>query len=137
MKRLGIDIAQNQPRFGIWAGDLRSRIMHVDLHVELHVIKNSRPADSAPYFTRLAQFSFNWLAPLRKISKVVDPCDAEGLFGGPLLGDVEVGWTRKRKGRGIAVACEGFSEGGSGAVVLVEYLALVDTHDPVESKYEE
>ncbi len=51
--------------------------MHVDLHVELRVIQNSRPADSAPYFTRLARFSFNWRAPLRKISKVVDPRDAE------------------------------------------------------------
>ena len=28
-------------------------------------------------------------------------------------------------------------EGWSGVVVLVEYLALVDAHDPVESDYEE
>ena len=37
----------------------------------------------------------------------------------------------------MAVACELFLEGGSGVVVLVEYLALVDAHDPVESNYEE
>src|SRR5256885_4952431 len=40
--------------------------MHVDLHVELHDVENSRPADSAPYFTRLTRFGFNWRAPLRK-----------------------------------------------------------------------
>jgi len=43
----------------------------------------------------------------------------------------------EKKASEIAVACEFFLEGGSGAVVLVEYLALVDAHDPVESKYEE
>jgi len=43
--------------------------MNVDLHVELHAIKNSRPADSAPYFTRLARFSFNWRAPSKKSQK--------------------------------------------------------------------
>ena len=74
--------------------------------------------------------------PRRKMSKVVDPRDAEQLFGGPLLGKVQVGWTRKKGGE-IAVAYEKFLEGGSGAVVLVEYLALVDAHDPVESNYEE
>src|SRR5205807_8077933 len=58
MKRPGIEIAQNQPRFGIWAGDLRSRSLHVDLHAELHDVKNRRPADSAPFFARLARFSF-------------------------------------------------------------------------------
>src|SRR5437660_10706400 len=63
MKRPGIEIAQNQPRFGIWAGDLRSRSLHVDLHAELHHVENRRPADSAPYFTRLARFSFNWRDP--------------------------------------------------------------------------
>jgi hypothetical protein len=31
----------------------------------------------------------------------------------------------------------GFLEGGSRPVVLVEYLPLVDAHDPVESDYEE
>ncbi len=54
--------------------------MRVDLHVELHVIKNGRPADSAPCFARLARFSFNWQAPLRKMSKVVDPRDTKVLF---------------------------------------------------------
>ena len=43
----------------------------------------------------------------------------------------------EKKASEIAVACELFLEGGSGVVVLVEYLALVDAHDPVESKYEE
>ncbi len=43
----------------------------------------------------------------------------------------------EKKASEIAVACEFFLEGGSGAVVLVEYLALVDAHDPVESNYEE
>ena len=71
------------------------------------------------------------------MSKVVDPRDAEELFGGPLLDKVQVGWTRKKKASEIAVACELFLEGGSGVVVLVEYFALVDSHDPVESKYEE
>jgi len=66
MKRPGIEIAQNQPRFGIWAGDLRSRSLHVDLHAELHDVKNRRPADSAPFFARLAQFSFNWRDPSSK-----------------------------------------------------------------------
>src|SRR5437016_6102001 len=74
--------------------------------------------------------------PRQKMSKVVDPRDAEELFGGPLLGKVQVGWTRKKASE-IAVACELFLEGGSGVVVLVEYLALVDAHDPVESNYEE
>jgi len=37
--------------------------MHVDLHVELHDVENSRPADSAPYFTRIARISFDWLDP--------------------------------------------------------------------------
>src|SRR5947208_12446410 len=73
--------------------------------------------------------------PRRKTSKVVDPRDAEELIEGPLLGKVQVGWTRKKASE-IAVACEFFLEGGSGAVVLVEYLALVDAHDPVESNYE-
>ncbi len=74
--------------------------------------------------------------PRRKMSKVVDPRDAEQLFGGPLLGKVQVGWTRKKASE-MAVACELFLEGGSGVVVLVEYLALIDAHDPVESNYEE
>jgi len=55
--------------------------MHVDLHVELRVIKNSWSADSAPYFTRLARFSFNWRAPLRKISKAVDSRDTKPVSG--------------------------------------------------------
>src|SRR5439155_25614217 len=75
--------------------------------------------------------------PRRKMSKVVDPRDAEELFGGPLLGKVQVGWTRKKRASEIAVTCELFLEGGSGAVVLVQYLALIDAHDPVESNYEE
>ncbi len=33
--------------------------------------------------------------------------------------------------------CAWFLEGGSGVVVLVEYLALVDAHDPVEPDHEE
>src|SRR5439155_261269 len=63
------------PRSGIRAGDLRSRSLHADLHVELHYVENSRPADSAPYFARLARFSFNWRDPLSKMSKVVAPRD--------------------------------------------------------------
>ena len=51
--------------------------MHVDLHVELHDVKNRGPADSAPYFTRLAWFSFNWLDHCRKMSKVVAPRDTK------------------------------------------------------------
>ncbi len=43
-----------------------SRSLHVDLHAELHDIENGRPADSAPYFARLARFSFNWLDPSPK-----------------------------------------------------------------------
>jgi len=70
------------------------------------------------------------------MSKVVDPRDAEELFGGPLLGKVQVGWTRKKTSE-IAVACESFLEGGSGAMVLIEYFAFVDAHDPVESEDEE
>jgi len=62
------------------AGDLRSRSLHVDLHVELHHVENSRPADSAPYFIRLARFGFNWRDPLRKISKAVTPRDTNQLF---------------------------------------------------------
>jgi len=54
--------------------------MRVDLHVELHVIKNSRPADSAPYFTRLTRFGFNWRDPLRKISKAVAHRGTNQLF---------------------------------------------------------
>ncbi len=70
------------------------------------------------------------------MSKAVAPRDAEEFFGGPLLGKVQVGWTRKKASE-MAVACELFLEGGSGVVVLVEYLALIDAHDPVESNYEE
>ena len=51
---------------GIGAGDLRSRTLHVDLHAELHHIENSRPADSAPHFARLARFSFTWRRPSPK-----------------------------------------------------------------------
>src|SRR2546427_665109 len=40
--------------------------MRVDLHAELRRIENSGPADSAPYFTRLARFSFTCAGPLRK-----------------------------------------------------------------------
>ena len=75
--------------------------------------------------------------PRQKTSKIVDPRDAEELFGGPLLGKVQVGVDPKKKASEIAVACELFLEGGSGVVVLVEYLALIDAHDPVESNYEE
>ena len=56
---------------------MRSHIMHVNLHVELHDVENSRPADSAPYFTRLDRFSFNWTGPLRKISKAVASHDTK------------------------------------------------------------
>ena len=72
--------------------------MRVDLHAELHDVKNRRPADYAPFFARLARFSFNWRDPSPKMSKVVDPRDAEELFRGPLLGKVQVGWTHKKKG---------------------------------------
>jgi len=54
--------------------------MRVDLHVELRVIKNGRPADSAPCFARLAGFSFNWRDPSRKMSKVVAPRDTKPDF---------------------------------------------------------
>ncbi len=74
--------------------------------------------------------------PRQEMSKAVAPRDAEEFFGGPLLGKVQVGWTRKKASE-MAVACELFLEGGSGVVVLVEYLALIDAHDPVESNYEE
>src|SRR5207244_8031691 len=37
--------------------------------------------------------------PRRKMSKVVAPRDAEEFFGGPLLGKVQVGWTRKKASR--------------------------------------
>ena len=43
----------------------------------------------------------------------------------------------KKKASEIAVACELFLEGGSGAMVLIEYFAFVDAHDPVESEDEE
>src|SRR5207302_4909289 len=58
--------AQNTLGSGIGAGDLRSRSLHVDLHAELHHVENGRPADSAPHFTRLARFRFNWRDPLSK-----------------------------------------------------------------------
>src|SRR2546428_8441260 len=48
------------------AGDLRSRSLRVDLHVELHHVENSRPADSAPCFAGLARFRFNWRDPSSK-----------------------------------------------------------------------
>ncbi len=51
---------------GIGAGDLRSRLLHVDLHAELHHIENSRPAHSAPHFARPARFSFIWRRPSPK-----------------------------------------------------------------------
>jgi hypothetical protein len=48
-------------------------------------------------------------------------------------------WGLDPKEKGILnpVASDLLLEGGSGAVVFVEYLALVDAHDPVESDYEE
>jgi len=52
--------AQNEAYSGIGAGDLRSRTLHVDMHAELHTIENRWPADCAPYFAKLARFSFNW-----------------------------------------------------------------------------
>ena len=75
--------------------------------------------------------------PRQEMSKAVAPRDAEEFFGGPLLGKVQVGWTRKKRASEIAVTCELFLEGGSGAVVLVEYFAFVDAHDPVESEDKE
>jgi hypothetical protein len=42
-----------------------------------------------------------------------------------------------KKGGKYPLSSDWFLEGGSGAVVLVEYLALVYAHDPVESDYEE
>src|SRR5437879_1853692 len=75
--------------------------------------------------------------PRRKMSKVVDPRDAEELFGG---GSTRKSTSRvdpKKRASEIAVACELFLEGGSGAMVLIEYFAFVDAHDPVESEDEE
>src|SRR6266516_2350998 len=51
---------------GIGEGDMRSRTLHVDLHAKRHHIENSRPADSAPHFPRLAPFSFIWRRPSPK-----------------------------------------------------------------------
>src|SRR5438309_11962337 len=55
--------AQNTLGSEIGACDLRSRSLHVDLHAELHHVENRLPADSAPFFARLARFSFNWRDP--------------------------------------------------------------------------
>src|SRR5207248_7020223 len=59
------------------AGDLRSRTLRVDLHVELHDVKNRGPADSPPCLARLAQISFNWRDPSSKMSKVVASRDTK------------------------------------------------------------
>jgi hypothetical protein len=69
--------------------------------------------------------------PLRKISKVVAPRDTKQLLG--------TRWGLDSKEEGILnpVALDRWLEGWSGAVVLVEYLALVYAHNPVESDYEE
>jgi len=58
--------AQNMLGSGIWAGDLRSRSLHVDLHVELHHVENSPPADSATCFPGLARISFSRRDPSPK-----------------------------------------------------------------------
>jgi hypothetical protein len=50
----------------IGASDLRSRYLHVEPYVQLHLNENRRLADSAPYFARLARFSINWQDPLSK-----------------------------------------------------------------------
>ena len=51
--------------------------MRVDLHVELHDVKNRGPADSPPCLARLAQISFNWRDPSSKMSKVVASRDTK------------------------------------------------------------
>src|SRR2546425_4884868 len=54
------------PRSRIGANDLRSRDLHAEWDAELHLSKNRRPAESAPYFARLARFSSNWRRPSPK-----------------------------------------------------------------------
>ena len=73
-------------------------------------------------------------APLQKISKVVDPRDTRVLFG--ILYSLRDKASEKRA-LWKSWLRKGGLEGWSGAVVLVEYLALVDAHDPVEADYEE
>jgi hypothetical protein len=65
---VSFETEQTRIRFGsrIGAGDLRSRDLHAEPYVQLHLTKNRRPAYSAPYFARLARFCFNWRRPSPK-----------------------------------------------------------------------
>src|SRR6266699_1302741 len=79
-------IVQNKPCSRIVAGDLRSRSLHVDPHAELHHVENDRPADSAPYFVRLARFSFNWPdPPSKKSQKQLIPATQNRFSGGTFI----------------------------------------------------
>jgi hypothetical protein len=51
----------------------------------------------------------------------------------PLKMEQSTGFPIKGEAR-VSVLCDGFLEGGSCAVVLVQNLAFVDSHDPVESE---
>jgi hypothetical protein len=70
-----------------------------------------------------------------EISKVVAPRDANQLFWKSLLS--KVGASEIMVEDAKSLSCEGVLEGGSGVMVLVQYLALVDSHDPVESEDQE
>ena len=122
---------QNKPRSGIGAGDSRSRDLHAEPYVQLHLSKNRRPAYSGPHFAGLAWFCFNWRRPSPKNLK--SSCSSRQ------NSSLETSWGLDPKEEGILnpVASDRLLEGWSGAVVLVEYLALVYAHDPVESDYEE
>jgi hypothetical protein len=73
--------------------------------------------------------------PSWEISKVVATRDANQLFWKSLLS--KVGASEIMVENAKSLLCEGVLEGGSGVVVLVQYLALVDSHDPVESEDQE
>jgi hypothetical protein len=83
--------------------------------------------------TRLDQFQL--AGPLsEKSQKAVAARDTNLLIGTNFL----PGWEPStKKGRDIGVVCVWLLEGGSGVVILVEYLSLVYAHDPVESDYKE
>jgi len=66
----------------------------------------------------------------KKIFPATQNCPSRGI----LLPEGESLPTEKGESHESSVASEWFLEGWPGAVVLIEYFAFVDAHDPVESE---
>ena len=72
--------------------------------------------------------------PFLKFAKKIFPATQNCPSRGILLPEGESLPTEKGESHESSVASEWFLEGWPGAVVLIEYFAFVDAHDPVESE---